>query len=134
MKYRLFAVSAAFCFLLTLVASPASAHDSDGSGSFDQKGEAFEEILARGDASESVPERGRCIDGMAAGMFECNNIDLMAHVSLQELGLSFVNDIWGWTDRITGREYAIVGGIEGTVFVDITGSLRPPLRRSDDVD
>jgi choice-of-anchor B domain-containing protein len=77
----------------------------------------------------------KCVDGMA-GEFPCDKIDLLAHVEREELGLSFVNDIWGWTDRTTrGRNarggkrhhYALVGGSEGTVFVDITDPARPDI-------
>ncbi len=125
MTRRCIAVLAVFAAFLTLLSSPASAHD-DGSGIYNQKGEAFEELLEHGlHDSDGIPRRAACVDGLAAGIFECNNMDLMSHLSPAELGLSFVNDIWGWTDSATGREYALVGGIEGTVFVDVTGSLRP---------
>ncbi len=30
------------------------------------------------------------------------------------------NDIWGWTDPETDREYAIIGCGDGTSFVDVT--------------
>ena len=65
-----------------------------------------------------------CVRGMA-GEYPCKNIDLLSQVGLEELGLSYVNDTWGWTDPVTGQEIAIVGGIEGTVFVDITDPMRP---------
>ena len=35
------------------------------------------------------------------------------------------NDIWGWTDPLTGREYALVGRSSGTAFVDISTPTRP---------
>lgn len=65
-----------------------------------------------------------CEDGQA-GPFPCENIDLLGHLSLEELGVSFVNDIWGWTDPLTNREYALVGAIEGTVVVDVTEPSAP---------
>jgi len=65
-----------------------------------------------------------CVRGMA-GVYPCKNIDLMSQVGMAELGLSFVNDTWGWTDPQTKREYALVGGTEGTVFVEITDPKRP---------
>ena len=81
---------------------------------------------------------GRCVDGMAAGVYPCKNIDLLSHVTLAELGLTFVNDMWGWTDRAQkgkkgkkakrGKktaDYALVGGTEGTVIVDISRPTRP---------
>lgn len=66
-----------------------------------------------------------CVRGMAAGTFPCDGIDMLSHVSHAELGTTFVNDIWGWTDPEANRDYALVGAIEGTVFVDITNPLRP---------
>lgn len=65
-----------------------------------------------------------CIRGMAAKTFPCKRVDMMSHLTLDDLGLSFANDIWGWTDPRTGAEYAIIGGIEETVFVDITDPKR----------
>src|SRR5690554_7849912 len=35
------------------------------------------------------------------------------------------NDIWGWTDPLTGREYAPVGLSNGTSFVDVTDPSNP---------
>ena len=61
-----------------------------------------------------------------AAQFPCERIDLLSHVTREQLGLSFVNDIWGWTDR-NGDDYALIGGAEGTVFVDITEPKRPDI-------
>lgn len=66
-----------------------------------------------------------CIDGMAADLFPCDGIDLLSHVSHNELGTSFVNDIWGWTDPSNRKDYALVGASNGTVFVDISDAKRP---------
>ena len=35
------------------------------------------------------------------------------------------SDIWGWTDEMTGDEYAIVGLNCGTAFVRITDPSNP---------
>ena len=66
-----------------------------------------------------------CVNGMSAGTYPCDGIDMMSRLSLAELGLSFANDIWGWTDPQTGRDYALMGGIEGTVIVDISSPSNP---------
>jgi choice-of-anchor B domain-containing protein len=60
-----------------------------------------------------------CQDGMA-GIYPCNGYDLLGQISLTSFSASAGNDIWGWTDRTTGKEYALVGLNNGTVFVDIT--------------
>ena len=36
-----------------------------------------------------------------------------------------LNDIWGWTDPKTNREYALVGRMDGTSFVDVTDPSNP---------
>jgi len=78
-------------------------------------------------AASRVPDTfARCTGGMAAE-FPCDGIDMLSHVSRNRLGLSFVNDIWGWTDPRTGDDYALIGGTEGTVFVDITKPRQPDI-------
>jgi len=41
------------------------------------------------------------------------------------MGGSEGNDIWGWTDAQTQREYALVGQTTGTAFVDVTDPTAP---------
>lgn len=60
-----------------------------------------------------------CVNGMA-GNFPCDGYDLMALVLLATLDASSANDIWGWTDPDTNKEYALIGLDDGTAFVDIT--------------
>jgi choice-of-anchor B domain-containing protein len=66
-----------------------------------------------------------CVRGMAANTYPCDGIDMMSRVPLEDLGLSFTNDIWGWTDPLTRRDYALVGGIEGVTIVDINQPIFP---------
>ena len=68
----------------------------------------------------------RC-QGGRVGEYECNNVDLLAFVPLSELGCpgGEGNDIWGWTDPVTNREYAIMGCFDGTSFVDVTVPNEP---------
>jgi choice-of-anchor B domain-containing protein len=49
----------------------------------------------------------------------------MAYVPHAQIGGGTGNDIWGWTDPATGREYALVGRSTGTAFVDITNPSQP---------
>jgi choice-of-anchor B domain-containing protein len=72
-----------------------------------------------------------CSDGEAAS-FTCTDVDLLAFLpvsAIAPVGGSargiMVNDVWGWTDAETGREYALVGRVEGTAFVDITDPYNP---------
>ena len=75
----------------------------------------------------SIKDKVECVNGFA-GQFECNEIDLMSFMSKTEIGGSnstSLNDIWGWTDPQTGKEYALVGMSNGTSFVDISNSENP---------
>jgi choice-of-anchor B domain-containing protein len=65
-----------------------------------------------------------CRGGTAAG-YPCGEIDLLSFLPLAEIGGGTGNDVWGWTDPATGREYAIVGRSNGTAFVDISDPARP---------
>ena len=72
---------------------------------------------------EAQPEAS-CNNGMA-GPYPCRDVDLMAFLPHTEIGGGSGNDIWGWTDPLTGREYALVGRSSGTAFVDISTPSRP---------
>ena len=65
-----------------------------------------------------------CTAGSAAG-YPCSNIDLLSFTPLSQLGGGEGNDIWGWTDPLTGREYALMGRTNGTAFVDVTDGESP---------
>lgn len=82
--------------------------------------------LATFNKTSSNAVSGDCIDGFAAG-FPCKNIDLAATMTPSEMGsgTAMLNDIWGWTDPVTGNEIAIVGRTNGTSFVDVTDSAAP---------
>jgi choice-of-anchor B domain-containing protein len=80
-------------------------------------------------AAKSSPElvvqsASPCAGGSAAG-FPCSNIDLLAHLPLTSMGGGQGNDVWGWTDPLTGKEYALMGMTNGTAFVDISSPANP---------
>lgn len=122
--------------LVSIGVGPAEAHETV-SGNEALKGRAYDGHVADpspgGVAMEAVSGE-RCKGGMAAGIFPCHKVDLDAFIPLTDLDVSFVNDIWGWEDESTGMQVAIVGAIEGTLFIDVTdgqnpvhlGTLAPP--------
>ncbi|MCY3548202.1 MAG: choice-of-anchor B family protein [Gemmatimonadetes bacterium] len=68
-----------------------------------------------------------CEDGSAAG-FACSEVDLVSFVPTGDLGGErgmIANDLWGWTDPESGREYAIMGRADGTTFVDLSDPGNP---------
>jgi len=80
-------------------------------------------------AADAIP----CANGVTphpdaeGGSFECSSVDLRAFVPLSEFDADQLNDIWGWTDPDTGREYALLGLANGTEFIDITVPTAPVL-------
>jgi hypothetical protein len=62
-----------------------------------------------------------------ADIYPCNRVDLLSRIDLGQSGLPAKggNDVWGWTDPTTSREYAIMGLTSKTSFVDITDSVNP---------
>ncbi|HSJ09671.1 MAG TPA: choice-of-anchor B family protein [Longimicrobiales bacterium] len=111
---------------------------------FDDQGEGTAMVLARNTAGEWLPvnkvwtEResfpamtGRPVDcnNGQAGPFGCSsNMQLQGFLPIQDIGGGRgvnLNDIWGWEDPQTGREYALVGRTNGTSFVDITDASNP---------
>lgn len=69
-----------------------------------------------------------CVDGLAAGVYPCENVDLMSFMNSPALGAAAsveYNDIWGWTDPLDGKEYVLLGRTDGTSFVDISDPLNP---------
>ena len=49
----------------------------------------------------------------------------MSREDLGAFGSVDINDLWGWTDPETGKEYALVGREDGTAFVDVSDPLNP---------
>ena len=65
-----------------------------------------------------------CSGGLA-GAFPCDKVNLHAFFPLSTFGAGSANDNWGWTDPVTGKEYALVGLDDGTAFVDISSPSSP---------
>ena len=68
-----------------------------------------------------------CDDGDADG-YDCDHVDLLSFIPREELGGgrgARLNDVWGWTDPETGREFALVGRMDGTAFVEVTDPYHP---------
>ena len=78
------------------------------------------------DSLVTIPPSGLvpCEDGQA-GIYPCLGYDLQALVSLETMGTTFGSDSWGWTDTLTGKEYAIMGVKDGTAFIDISTPDQP---------
>ncbi|HET6630437.1 MAG TPA: choice-of-anchor B family protein [Woeseiaceae bacterium] len=98
----------------------------------DTKGMAAEqavqagEMLAVYDQLKVGAPAAECADGMA-GALPCDSVDLLAHVAFSDLRArpAAGNDVWGFVDLNTGREYAIAGFDNGTAVIDVTDPASP---------
>ena len=66
-----------------------------------------------------------CVNGLAAGLYPCDNVDLYATMGVNQVGGGDMNDIWGWTDPLDGKEYVLLGRTNGTAFIDISNPTSP---------
>ncbi|QXD13898.1 choice-of-anchor B family protein [Rhodocaloribacter litoris] len=96
------------------------------------------QILSRPDYDAAARAKGatlqavtgaevRCAGGVAAG-FPCSEVNLLSFLPIADLGGQAgvnLNDIWGWTDPASGREFALVGRTDGTAFVEVTDPVNP---------
>ncbi|HEX6323489.1 MAG TPA: choice-of-anchor B family protein, partial [Vicinamibacterales bacterium] len=79
------------------------------------------------DLDPIVGGRVDCAEGKAA-TFDCQAVDILSFLPVEDIGGARgvqVNDVWGWTDSRTGREWAIVGRYDGTSFIDISDPSNP---------
>lgn len=70
-----------------------------------------------------------CENGKA-GPYPCEGVDLISNLTVTELLAEFtggvwINDVWGWTDPDSDKEYALVGMTNGTSFVDVSDPANP---------
>ncbi|MGS2719779.1 choice-of-anchor B family protein [Paraglaciecola aestuariivivens] len=74
-----------------------------------------------------------CVDGQADG-YECSNIDLLAHIPLDDFPSkpSSANDIWGFVDLNNQKEYAIIGLRNAIALVDVSEPSAPKITGSID--
>ena len=98
---------------------------------FERSGSAWTETARLSGAASGVESMTGdpidCEDGAAAD-YGCADVDLVSFLSVEDLGGGrgvHVNDVWGWTDPQSGREYAIIGRYDGTSFVDVSDPSNP---------
>ena len=71
----------------------------------------------------------RCDSKGKVDMFDCASTELVAFLPPSKLTHDGhyiqMNDIWGWTDSRTKKEWALVGRRDGSTFVDMSDPQRP---------
>ena len=86
-----------------------------------------EELTSTQPINSTQSSQSPCIDGLA-GNYPCNGFDLMGEIDVLTLSGSTAargNDIWGWTDPSTQKEYAIAALTNSTAFIDVTDATNP---------
>ncbi|MEN8376438.1 MAG: choice-of-anchor B family protein [Gemmatimonadota bacterium] len=116
------------------VAVVGAPSDDNGAGSalvFAREGDAWNEVAVLASEPESLEAvtggEVACASGEAA-LWSCEQVDLVSFLPVSEIGGGRgirLNDVWGWTDGETSREYALVGRIDGLSIVDITDAANP---------
>jgi choice-of-anchor B domain-containing protein len=114
-KFRMVGLVGVALLAAGLLFTASAVHEGEHGGG--ANGQPGEQPLV---AMSSTP----CVGGMA-GTFPCRNIDLASFLPLSAIGGGTINDLWGWTDPLTGKEYAVVGRSTGTAFVDLSRPESP---------
>ena len=106
--------------LLLSASSTLAADRSDGTPE-SRRADYFARFAAdQRPPSPLAPEHlQECIAGFA-GPYPCDNVDLLEFLPVATIGGGSMNDVWGWTDPLDGKEYALAGRTNGTAFVDIS--------------
>lgn len=76
----------------------------------------------------NVLSQTSCTGGFA-GAYPCDDFDLLSNIPVATLANTNGNpegsDIWGWTDSMTGKEYAICAMTNSTAFVGVSNPVNP---------
>ena len=122
LKLRFLALGCISAALVLASAPPGSAHNlpiPEVSG-FDRSEHAFMATLAPSSRLKAAATTAvNCIGGMA-GVFPCKDIDLLAYLDTNSAAGITGSDIEGWTDPVTGKEWAIQGHSDATTFIDVS--------------
>lgn len=122
-----------------LLVAPAAAHDDPvdpvNHAPLEELAGMFPTPAANAAENSNAPDSfAPCVRGLAAGVYPCDNVDMMSRLGLEELGagvpddlpqVQFLNEIWGWTDSATRTDYALIGSNAGMVVVDVSDAKRP---------
>jgi choice-of-anchor B domain-containing protein len=120
---RLFAPGIAFVLLLGVVTPGRAASRTPSAQSHSPDMLAF--LADRMPVQNLAPAAFTPCVGGHAGIYPCNNVDLDSFLPLSQIGGGSGSGIWGWTDPLTTKEYAIMGRSNGTSFVDISDPVNP---------
>ncbi len=96
----------------------------EGSGTWKETGAISEKPMSM---TAVTGGEVKCAAGKADA-FSCESVDLLSFIPTGSLGAKrgiMLNDLWGWTDAGSGREFGLIGRMDGTVFVEVTDPQHP---------
>ncbi len=109
--------------------------DASGAGAvaFYQRGEAgrwqFDGLASAVEKLASITGgEVECGSSGRAGRYECGNTSLLSFLPIEAIGGgrgARLSGNWGWTDKETGADIAIIGRTDGTAFVDVSDPVNP---------
>ncbi|HKU17513.1 MAG TPA: choice-of-anchor B family protein [Steroidobacteraceae bacterium] len=100
--------------------------DTKGIGVSSDESRRMRKLTATVTQSEKSHAAAPCAGG-ASGGFPCQSVSLLSHVAFDTLEPTSTraNDVWGYTDLNTGREYVFIGVENGLAILDITDPTAP---------
>ncbi len=83
-------------------------------------------LTAQVTSTEKAHAAAACVGNVSSG-FPCQSVSMLSHLALADLKPASTrgNDVWGFTDLNTGREYAFMGLENGVAVVDVTDPQAP---------
>lgn len=92
----------------------------------EEESRRMRKLTAQVTSTEKGHGAAPCVGNVSSG-FPCQSVSLLSHLSLGQLQPASTrgNDVWGYTDLNTGREYAFMGLENGVAVVDITDPQAP---------
>ncbi len=94
------------------------------SGAWEEKAFFYAELISMAAVTGAKVD---CAEGNS-DIFTCEKVDLMSFLPIKDLSSqrgANMNDVWGWTDSETGKEYVLAGRTDGLSIVDISNPNNP---------
>jgi hypothetical protein len=63
--------------------------------------------------------------GGFSDIYPCMGVNLFKFMPADDIGGGIMNDNWGWTSPVSGKEYAIQARSSGTSFIDVSNPTNP---------
>ncbi len=100
--------------------------DTKGLEVSSEESRRIRKLTAQVRKTEKSQAAAPCVAGSSGG-FPCQAMSLLSHLAFDVLkpASTRANDIWGYTDLNTGREYAFIGVENGVAILDITDPTAP---------